>query len=78
MHKDKCPKSSEEYDENTLGEAERGDVCSYSIQVKMPQNKKMRREMLQPTHCEPWESARERNDHQVPGARISAGGWMQS
>jgi len=30
------------------------------------------------THCELWESTRAGNDHQIPGARISAGGWMPS
>lgn len=38
MHKDNCPTSDEEYDENTL-EAEAGDVCSYWIQVKEPTTK---------------------------------------
>ena len=42
---------------------------------KANHNKQMRR--LNSTHCEPWESRCARNDHRVPGARISAGGWMQ-
>lgn len=35
----KCPTNDEEYDENTLGEVEAKDVCSYWIQVKKPTTK---------------------------------------
>jgi hypothetical protein len=37
--KTKCPRSDEEYDENTLEGVEAGDVCSYWIQVKRPTTK---------------------------------------